>query len=120
MARSTVAILNTSPATVPRDYHASMTLAVFLAILAQDRDTVPATARDASLPRLFPSHLFEWCSTTLLAPSALVASVLSLPSYRFSRRVRRRMAQVPGCRWTGLTDPPEFARRRWHPLPLPA
>jgi len=53
MARSTVAILKTSPATVPGDYHASMTLAVFLAVLAQERDTVPATApvRGSSLPR---------------------------------------------------------------------
>ena len=99
-----------------------MTLAVFLAVLAQDRDTVPATApaRDLSHPCLFPPHLFEWCFTTVLAPYALVASVLSQPSYRFSRRVRRRMAQVPDSRWTGLTDAPEFAGRRWHPLPPPA
>ena len=122
MARSTVAILKPSPATVPGDYHASMTLAVFLAILAQDRDTVPAAApvRDRSNSCLFPPHLFEWCVTTVLAPYALVASVLSQPSYRFSRRVRRRMAQVPDSRWTGLTDAPEFAGRRWHPLPPPA
>ena len=122
MARSTVAILKTSPATVPGDYHASMTLAVFLAVLAQDRDTVPATApvRGSSLLRRIPSHLFEWCFTTVLAPYALAASVLSQPSYRFSRRVRRVMAQVPDFRRTGLMDAPEFASRRWHPLPPPA
>jgi hypothetical protein len=122
MARSTVAILKTSPATVPADYHASMTLAVFLAVLAQDRETVPATApeRDSSHPRRFPSRPFEWCFTTVLAPYVLVASVLSQSSYRFSRRVRCLMAQVPDFRRTGLMDAPEFASRRWHPLPPPA
>jgi hypothetical protein len=121
MARS-VAILKTSPATVPGDYHASMTLAVFLALLAQDGDTVRATApvRNSSHPCLFLPQLFEWCFTTVLAPYVLVASVLSQPSYSFSRRVRRRTAQVPDSRWTGLMDAPEFAGRRWHPLPPPA
>jgi hypothetical protein len=89
-----------------------MTLAALLAVLAQERETVPATAP--------PSHLFEWCFPTVLAPYALAASVLSQPSYRFSRRVRRLTAQVPDFRRTGLTDAPEFARRRWHPLPPPA
>ena len=99
-----------------------MTLAVFLAVLAQDRDTVPATApvRGSSLLRRIPSHLFEWCFTTVLAPYVLAASVLSQPSYRFSRRVRRLMAQVPDFRRTGLMDAPKFASRRWHPLPPPA
>jgi hypothetical protein len=99
-----------------------MTLAVFLAVLAQDRETVPATApeRDSSHPRRFPSQLFQWCFTTVLAPYVLVASVLSQPSYRFSRRVRCLMAQVPDFRRTGLMDAPEFASRRWHPLPPPA
>ena len=120
MARSTVAILKTSPATVPGDYHAAMTLTVFLAVLAPDSDTVSAAAGDGGRRPLFPPHLFEWCFTTVLAPYTLVAGVLSQPCYRFSRRVRRRMAQVPDCRWTGLTDAPEFAGRRWHPLPSPA
>ena len=122
MARSTVAILKTSPATVPGDYPASMTLAVFLAVLAQDRDTVPATAslRDGSHRGCGAFHLFEWCFAIVLAPYALAASVFSQPSYRFSRRVRRLMAQVPGIRWTGLMDALEFAGRRWHPLPPPA
>jgi hypothetical protein len=39
MARSTVAILRTSPATVRRDYHALMNLAGYQDVLARDTDT---------------------------------------------------------------------------------
>jgi len=122
MARSTVAILKTSPATVPGDYYAPMTLAVFLAILAQERDplSAPAAVRDLSRRPLVPPHLFEWLFTTVLAPYALVASVLSQHSYWFSRPVGRWMAQVPDLRWTGVMDAPGFASRRRHSLPAPA
>ena len=99
MARSTVAILNASPAPVPGDHHASMTLAV----LAPDR-----------------SPFFEWCFRTMLALSPLAASVLSQPRDSFSRRVRRLMAPVSACQPAGVTGAPEFASRRWHPLPPPA
>src|SRR5918996_4833747 len=39
MAKSTVAILRTSPATVLRDYHALMNLAGYQDVLAKDADT---------------------------------------------------------------------------------
>jgi hypothetical protein len=99
-----------------------MTLAVFLAVLAQERDILSATSvqRDLSRPLLVSPHLFEWCFTTVLAPYALVASVLSQHSYRASRPVGRRMAQVPDPRWTRVVNAPEFASRRRHPMPAPA
>ena len=39
MARSTVAILKTTPATVIRDYHSVMNLAGYQDVLAKDADT---------------------------------------------------------------------------------
>jgi hypothetical protein len=122
MARSTVAILNTSPATVPGDYHAPMTLTVFLAALAQERDNLSASAawrelsRSLRVPFPFESHF-----TTVLAPYALVASVLSQQhNDGVSRPVGRPMALVDDPRWTGVPDAPKFASRRRHSLPAPA
>ena len=99
-----------------------MTLAVSLAILAQERDTLsaPAAVRDLSRPPLVLSHLLEWLFSTVLAPYALAASVLSQHTYWFSRPVGRWMAPVPDLRWTGIMDAPGFARRRRHSLPAPA
>ena len=122
MARSTVAILKTSPATVLGDYYAAMTLAVLLALLARDRDTLSAIMARGNVPRplFFVPLPFEWFLTMVLASYFLVASVLSQHSHWFSRPVARRMAHVPDCRWTGVMDAPKFAGRRRRPLPASA
>ncbi|HQZ39979.1 MAG TPA: DUF362 domain-containing protein [Vicinamibacterales bacterium] len=57
MARSTVAVLKTSPATVLRDYHALMNLAGYQDVLAKDADT--ALKVNISWHFFFPG-----CSTT--------------------------------------------------------
>jgi hypothetical protein len=110
MARSTVAILNTSPATVLRDYHAPMTFTVFLAVLARERDTSSAAA----------AFIFKPHFTTVLAPSALAASVLSQHNDGVSSPVGRLMAPVADPGSTGALDAPEFASRRRHSLPASA
>ena len=94
-----------------------MNLAVYLAVLAQDADTVPATApaRGSSLPRRIPSHRFEWCSRRCWLRTPWRQRALSTQLQVFAPRA------APDGAGPGLpTDLPQGSTRICQPPTAPA